>query len=275
MTLISADQIRLICFDVDHTLLTDQQKLTQNTERVLRQIQTKGIKIILATGKNLAAIRPIVDKLKLDDPHIFANGSLIQYPDGGIVYQRVLPPQQVRRILELGDEQRLDMMLYVTNDTFVKKSGRFSHVLDKYGGPKPGIVADWSELGEALNHILKIVFIHANDHCYLENMELILKENIKTGIVTCQTLPILLEVQPTGVNKGAALERVARILKFNRESLLAFGDGNNDLEMLQYAGLGVALENATPELKMNADHIVPSNNDEGPAEFLKRYFNLQ
>ncbi len=274
MTIHSIDQIRLVCFDVDHTLLSEEQQLLPTTEDILRKLQARDIKIILATGKNLGATRDIVDLLKLDDPLIFANGSLIQYRNGEVFSQKELEPERTQQILQLGDSRGMDMMLYVTNDTIIKEGGKFSHALDKYGSPKSREITQWQDLGSDLNHILKIVFID-EDHSKLIVMKQILEKNISDGIEICFSLPILLEIQPAGVNKGSALEEVAQFLKFPREALIAFGDGNNDIEMIKFAGIGVALENATPELKKAANYVVPSNNEEGPVQFLKDFFNLQ
>ena len=274
MAIHSTDQIRLVCFDVDHTLLSEEQQLLPTTEDTLRKLQARDVKVILATGKNLGATRDIVDLLKLDDPLIFANGSLIQYRNGEVLSQKELEAEHTRQILQLGDARGMDMMLYVTNDTIVKAGGKFLHALDKYGSPKSKEVAHWQELGTDLDHILKIVFID-EDHNKLIEMKRILEKNISDGIENCFSLPILLEIQPAGVNKGSALEEVAQFLKIPREALIAFGDGNNDIEMIQFAGIGVALENATPDLKKAANYVVPSNNEEGPAQFLRNFFNLQ
>jgi hypothetical protein len=270
-----ADKIRLVCFDVDHTLLTDQQELTPKTAQTICDLQKQEIKVILATGKNLAAVQEIVDRFSLDDPLIFINGCLIQYRGGRVAYKRTLQPQYARQVLRLGDEQGLDMLLYFTNDVVVRAGGTFNNALDKYGGPSPRVVSDWEDLGDELDRILKISFIHAESHTPLEAMDIVLKHNIPDGIDTCFSLPILLEVHPAGVSKGTALREVANILNIPMQAILAFGDGNNDLEMLRYAGIGVALENATPELKNAANYVVPSNNEEGPARFLRDFFNLQ
>jgi hypothetical protein len=274
LTLPSIDQIRLICSDVDHTLLSDDQQLLPMTEKTLRKLQSRGIKVILATGKNLGATRAIVDLLQLDDPLIFANGSLIQYRTGKVFCQREIAPERTRQIIRLGEQHGMDMMLYVTNETIIKAGGKFSHALDKYGGPRSREVRQWQDVGSDLDHILKIVFID-EDFQRLASMGKVLEKNISNGIETCFSLPILLEVAPSGVSKGTALEEVARFLKLPREALIAFGDGNNDIEMIRFAGIGVALENATPGLKNVADYIVPSNNEEGPAQFLRQIFNLQ
>lgn len=274
MTIHSIEPIRLICSDVDHTLLTEEQQLLPMTEATLRRLQERGVKIILATGKNLGATRAIADRLKLDDPLIFVNGSLIQYRDGKIFNRHELQPEITEQLIQLGESQGMDMMLYVTNDIFVKEGGKYSHALDKYGGPKPIELKDWQDMGANLAHILKFVFID-EDFSRLERMKVILEKNISNGIELCFSLPILLEVQPAGVSKGSALEKVAKLLELPREALMAFGDGNNDIEMLQYAGIGVALENATPELKNVASHLAPSNNEEGLARFLQDFFNLQ
>ncbi len=267
--------VRLICFDVDYTLLTDEQILTEKTEKTLKRLQQLGMTLIIATGKNLASTRSIVDALSLNSPLIFINGSLIQYSNGEVVYKHSIPHTIVQRILELGEQQNMDMMLYFTEDTVIRAGGKFPHALDRYGGPSPRVVDNWDDLGDELEQVLKIIFIDGEDYQRLEEMDGILQERIPTGIDMVYSLPFLLEVQPQGVCKGAALQQVAQMLQIPRDEIMAFGDGNNDKEMLQFAGIGVALQNATPELKLAADHVIPSNNDEGPADFLREYFNLR
>lgn len=266
--------IHLVCFDVDHTLLTDQQELTDKTKQTIFDLQARGIKVIVATGKNLAAVQPLVDELGMDDPLIFVNGCLVQYRDGRVMLHEELRPDLTRRVLELGDRQRMDMMLYFVNDTVVKAGGIFNSALDKYGGPAPRVVEKWQDLGKELDHVLKIIFIHSDDHRYLEEMNEVLRKEIPQGIDLCFSLPILLEIHPAGVSKGAALKKVAHTLDIPMKSIIAFGDGENDLEMIQYAGIGVALGNATPTLKAAAAYVIPSNNEEGPADFLVEYLNL-
>lgn len=270
----TAHSISLICFDVDYTLLTDEQVLTEKTETTLKQLQQMGITLMIATGKNLAATRHIVDVFSMDSPLIFINGSLIQLADGEILHKHTIPYSNVQQILELGERYKTEMMLYFTDETIVRAGGRFSYALDRYGGPSPRAVDNWYDLGDALQQVLKIVFIDGEDHQRLEKMEDILRREIKTGVDTVFSLPILLEVQPQGVCKGTALQQVAKMLHIPREEIIAFGDGNNDKEMLQFAGIGVALQNATPELKLAADKVVLSNNEEGPAKFLCEFFNL-
>ena len=266
--------IRLVCFDVDHTLLTDQQELTYKTKQTIFDLQARGIKVMIATGKNLAAVQSLVDELGMDDPLIFVNGCLVQYRDGREVLHEELRPDLTRRVLALGSRQQMDMMLYFVNDTVVKAGGIFNNALERYGGPTPRIVEEWQDLGGELDHVLKIVFIHSDDRRCLEEMAEILKKEIPQGIDLCFSLPILLEIHPEGVSKGAALKKVAKMLDIPMKSIIAFGDGENDLEMIQYAGIGVALGNATPTLKAAAAYVIPSNNEEGPADFLIEYLNL-
>ena len=275
MSNVMIQPIRLICFDVDYTLLTDEQVLTEKTETTLKQLQQMGITLMVATGKNLASTRQIVDAFSMNSPLIFINGSLIQLADGEILSKHTIPYDNVQQILELGERYKTEMMLYFPDETVVRAGGRFSYALDRYGGPSPRVVEKWDDLGDTLQQVLKIVFIDGEDHQRLERMDEVLQREIETGIDTVFSLPILLEVQPQGVCKGTALQQVAEMLRIPREEIIAFGDGNNDKEMLQFAGIGVALQNATPELKLAADEIVPSNNEEGPAKFLCEYFNLR
>ena len=79
---------------------------------------------------------------------------------------------------------------------------------------------------------------------------------------------------PRGVSKGNTLHELSQLINIPLDNMMAFGDGNNDIEMLEFAGVGVALGNATPELKEVADHVTLTNNEDGPALFLRDYFNL-
>jgi len=269
----SVDQAKLICFDVDYTLLTDDQQMLPMTEETLQELQERGIKIMLATGKNLEATREIVERLHLTDPLIFLNGSLIQYSSGEVLLKWEIPTERSKQVIQLGDQEGMDMMVYKTTDTIIKEGGKFAHTLDKFGDCKLREVKSWHELADNFDSILKILCID-EDTQRLEKMREILKSSIQDGINAYLSLPFLLEVQPSGVSKGKALQEVAQLLKIPREAIIAFGDGNNDVEMIQFAGTGVAVENATPKLKSVADHIVPSNNEEGPAQFLRKTFNL-
>ncbi len=270
----SADRIRLVCFDVDYTLLNDDQQLLPMTEQTLKNLQLLGVKVILATGKNLNATRDIVDRLELNDPLIFSNGSIIQYRDGRIFSRKEIDPERARQVIQLGDEHELDMMISIADDVFVKEDGRFVHNLDKYGNSKLIEVKQWQDIGSNLEHIQKIVFID-EDHSELVKMNGILNSSILSGIKTTYSLSILLEVQPEGVSKGSALRELTQFLDYPREAVIVFGDGDNDIEMVEFAGIGVAVENATPGLKKVADLIVPSNNEEGPAQLLNKIVNLR
>jgi len=269
----STDSIRLVCFDVDYTLLSDEQQLLPMTEQTIKELQSQGLKIILATGKNLNATRDIVDRLDLNDPLIFSNGCIIQYRDGRIFSQKGLSPQRAREIIQLGDEKGMDMMISVPDATLVKEDGAFYRSMKKYGDSNYKELKNWYEIEPNMDHILKIVFVD-EDHNKLVQMNHIISDEISDGIKTCHTLPILLEVLPEGVSKGTALRELLQHFNYPREAVIAFGDGNNDIEMIEFAGIGVAMGNATPELKKVADVTVLSNNEEGPAQFLKKVFNL-
>jgi len=243
------------------------------TEQTIKRIQSQNIKVILATGKNLSATRDIVDRFDLNDPLIFTNGCIIQYRNGKIFSQNGLYPEKAKKVIQLGTARGMEMMVSVPDEIFVKEDGPFFHTMEKYGNSNFREIKAWDELGSNLDRVLKIVFID-EDNEKLMDMNNVLENAIPDGIETCHSLPVLLEVLPSGVSKGSALKKVAEFLNYPREAIIAFGDGNNDIEMIKFAGIGVAMENATPELKKAADFIVPSNNEEGPAQFLKDIFNL-
>ena len=273
MNIRSTDSIRLLCFDVDYTLLSDDHQLLPMTEQTIKRLQSQGIKVMLATGKNLSATRDIVERLDLNDPLIFTNGCIIQYRDGKIFSQNGLDPDKANKVIQLGTARGMEMMVSVPDEIFVKEDGPFFRTMEKYGNSNFREIKAWDELGSNLDRVLKIVFID-EDNEKLMDMNDVLENAIPDGIETCHSLPVLLEVLPEGVSKGSALQEVTRFFNYPREAVIAFGDGNNDIEMIEFAGIGVAMENATPGLKKVADVIVPSNNEEGTAQFLKNIFNL-
>ena len=266
--------IQLVCFDVDHTLLNDAQQLTPLTERTLKELQEREIHVILATGKNRDAVLEIIETLDLCDPLIFSNGCLIQTGDGKILCKHTLPLEKSQQVLDFGMRNRVNMMMYCSDRTIEKEGHQSPNLTAKYGGSPPVVVKNWEDLDERLHDVLKILFIDGRNKPFLVELEEKLNHEITEDISTCYSLPFLLEVMPRGVSKGNTLHELSQLINIPLDNMMAFGDGNNDIEMLEFAGVGVALGNATPELKEVADHVTLTNNEDGPALFLRDYFNL-
>jgi len=271
---INENEIKLLAFDVDGTLLNSDHQIGVYTLGVLQRLQAKGITITLATGKILLATKPAADQLGLTEPLILANGCVIQYSNGEIIFEACLQRNVVEKIFPICDEMRADLMVYFPEQVVVKEINHNVSLILGYGGPYPQVVNAWCELGERLNRVTKIIAIDRQSTRHLEEIQAALTDTLDGRVNICRTLVPMLEIWPLGVSKATGLKKVAQILNVSMENVIAFGDGDNDVEMLAEAGIGVAVANATQLAKDNADVTVGTNDESGPARFLAEIFNL-
>ena len=114
-------------------------------------------------------------------------------------------------------------------------------------------------------------FLFADEGGYLAMVEPRVKAALGRNFSVYRSDPYFLEILPRGIDKGQSLERLLEHLGLPREALIACGDGYNDLSMIQYAGLGVAMENAVLPVRKEADYVTASNNEDGVAEVIEKF----
>ena len=146
---------------------------------------------------------------------------------------------------------------------------RLDELHERYFEPK-------SLVAPSLDHILekdvyKILFYGDDEAVINDKVKPYWEENIVEGSRITRAIPEMLEIVPTGTSKATGLERLLQEYGIEAEEVLAVGDGDNDLEMVDLAGIGVAVENATQALKERADHVVASNNENGVASAIRKF----
>ncbi|KRK40357.1 Cof-type HAD-IIB family hydrolase [Loigolactobacillus bifermentans] len=265
--------IKMIALDLDGTLLTSAKTIDALTVRVLQQLNQQGVKIILCTGRALAAIQPYLTQLALTQPDDFAstfNGALVQSVDGQQTLQQieltktamapivnfaqtvawpldVLDFQQVYHLTELGPSryQQMNPNLIFDQTTY--------QALATQPYSKVVIATDQAKIAQGRQHL---------------TAELMANFNIASSRTD------LLEFVPKAVTKAAALDTLLAHFGWTRAELMAFGDQANDLSMIESAGIGVAMGNAIPEVKAMANAETVTNDEAGVAKFLQHYFDL-
>ncbi len=263
--------IQLIATDLDGTLLNSQHQLTARTRETLKKAMRHGVHVVLATGRTWSAPTAgrVVRELGLTLPGIFSQGLMIHNPDGSIRYQRSIANERAAEVIRFSEAHHLHYYGASGATLFMQGENPFIvEMMARYHEPSPKTVPSLLDI-LAAGSFNKFVFIEEPER--IAGLRDVLLPELCDGEALVQTAPEFLEFLPSGASKGAALARLIEELNIPRDSVLAIGDAENDIEMLQVAGIGVAMGNAMPHVKEIADYITLSNDEDGVAEAVERF----
>lgn len=266
--------MKLLFTDLDGTLLNSQKSISVNTRAVLDKWIKKGNRLILSSGRPLDSILEVKKLGNLNYPDmliIASNGSLIYDCDKEkILYQTGVPFPYVKHIMDTA--KKCGVHCHTYSDTHIICEGENEHLTYYMSRIHlPCIISDdvISELPHAPE---KLLAIDIHDHEKLENLRQALLPWAEGKIQMLYSCNELLECIPYESGKGNALLKVCEILKVPVKNSYAAGDMNNDISMLQSAGVKIAMKNATPLLKEMADIVTEKDNDhDGLAETLLKF----
>lgn len=260
--------IKLIVFDLDDTLLDSNQSISPRTYQAVQQVVAKGIKVTLATGRMYSTATPFARSLGLDVPIISYNGAMINaYPSDERLFHNPIKEEVAKQVMQLCRERKWYIQTYIDDVLYVKVPDEKAKCYAKIIGAKPTPVGD--QLYTMPGTPTKMLVIAEPGE--IEQ----LKEEFYTrfGDILCiaESKTNYLEINNFEVNKGTALKFIASSLNIDCQEIMAFGNGNNDIEMLRYADWGVAVDNSSPEVKKIARLVTGSNDEEGVADILEKY----
>lgn len=260
---------KLIAMDLDGTLNNDQKIIDAPTRDALMAAQARGIRLLLASARPLPGLFKERDALALVD-----HGGILMAYNGGLIQEartgRVLASTAMD-MEQAGDILRQLKRLPVTP---ILDDGRIFRVEDADGYMVQyecwnnrmtcSVVAD---LAEALDFAPCKILMSVQPE-QLKAVQRTIADLLPDDLTVVQTAPFYLEVLPRSINKGAGLQAACRALGIDIRDTLAFGDSENDIEMLRAAGVGVAMGNAGEDVKAAADRVTRSNNENGIAAAL-------
>ena len=258
---------RLVATDLDGTFLDDAERVPLRLRRAVTRLDAAGVQLVLATGRPARWVLPVVEQLTVRPLCLCGNGAvLFDSSTSRIVDIRTIDSQTQHFVVmvaraalgEVGTAvERPDN--FVVSDEFVHAWSSIEHAVQ----------------GEDVVLSQPAVKLLLRNHT-LGSREMydIVRPHIpeERAHITFSIDEGLLEVGPPGVNKAEGVARVAEQLEVQREDVLCFGDMPNDSEMLSWAGIGVAMGNARPEVKAVADYVTATNNDCGVADVLEYWF---
>lgn len=261
--------IRLVALDLDDTLLTPAGEISMQSRIVLQRVRDMGIVVTLATGRMFESAVQFARELSLDAPIITYQGALIKTGLTGEVLRSLhIAGEQARAVLRYLEGEPVHVNLYLDDGLHVCElndvaRGYASHV--NVGIREAGRLSDLP-----LVDAVKIVAI--GDPSYIRNHLLLRTQKLFGADLTVNTSrPHFLEIGHMDAKKSAALAFLGSRFGIRREEVLAIGDGQNDLDMIEYAGVGIAMGNADEEVKAVADYITATNDAEGVAKALRRF----
>lgn len=263
---------KVLALDIDGTLTDSAKRITDRTKEAVLAAAKKGVKIVIASGRPVQGIRAFAEELKLkeNDGYIlsFNGGRLISCRTGEIIHDMKLPLEYLPEIYALSKEYGVNLMSYEGDDLITETPD------DEF----LAIEARINGLGiKKVDNLVKHINFPINKCLMLGEGNYLAQVEKKVHAALCDRMdvyrsePYFLEILPKGVDKAKALEKLLGTLGFKREELMACGDGFNDLTMIEYAGLGVAMENARDEVKKRADYVTCSNDEDGVAAAVEKF----
>ncbi len=266
---------KMIALDLDGTLNNDQKIITQRTRDALLSVQRQGVIVVLASGRPAPGLKRESDALMLKQYNgllsSYNGGKVVEAATNKVLYEKSLPNETAVRLLKYIEAFPVTPMVDDGKDYYAVDKEAFmvgyESRLNNLGIKVVGNVADEVDFNP-----VKVLIAAPND--VLISVAEQIMEPFNEELSFVQSTPFFLEATVKGINKASSLEAICELKNIKPEEVIAFGDEQNDIKMLQFAGLGVAMGNASEKLKAVADEVTLSNNEDGIAHTLEKYFDL-
>jgi Cof subfamily protein (haloacid dehalogenase superfamily) len=239
--------------------------LRPRTLAALQATRAAGRDVIVVTGRMVQSVRRFLEPAELDEPVICYQGAVVADAAGKWLRHEPIPLELAREAIGLLDGAGDGLNVYVDDELYVSQVTQGSR--DYAGFQHLEIHAVGDLLAWLHEPPTKLVCV--GDPAELDGVEARTKAHFGDRLYISKSLPFFLEFAAPGVTKGAGLDFLAAHMGFTREQAIAFGDGENDVELVEWAGYGVAVENAHARVKTVADWICPSAEEQGVAQVLE------
>jgi len=260
--------VRLIALDLDNTLLTPEGTVSPRTIVALREAMARGVCVVLASGRMVEAMRTIADSIPVNAPLIAFNGAIAwDLNENRAATRFPLAMEDARDICRMAEEKGLHIQAYPDGGYFYENTNEFSRYYEKmirYPGTATG-----TKMSEFITtDVNKLLIIAPEEDCRRELPAF--QKTFEGKASFFQSRNIYIECVHPEVDKGSALEALAKHLNIPQSQIIAFGDEENDIPMLRYAHIGYAMENAKPAVREQADRIAPHFAKDGVAQVIEQ-----
>jgi 5-amino-6-(5-phospho-D-ribitylamino)uracil phosphatase len=264
----------LIALDLDGTLLKDDKTISLYTKEVLFKAKEAGHIVVIATGRPYRASKMYYEELELTTPIVNFNGAFVHHPkdDSWGMYHTPLHLETVKEIIEVSEKYNVkNILAEIMDDVYFHEHDE--QLLDIFNLGNPHVQI--GDLRQILRKDPTCILIHADEE-HVEEIRTYLSE-VHAHLIDHRRWAApwhVIEIVRTGINKAVGLKRIAEYYQIPRERVIAFGDEDNDLEMIEWAGYGVAMGNAIEPLKAIARDVTKTNEEDGIGIYLKSLLKL-
>ena len=268
----------IIALDLDGTLTNSEKNITPRTFDALMKAQREGVRLVLASGRPTFGISALANQLQLADYGGYVlsynGGRIIDWCEKTVIFSQVVDQKLVPILYDFAEKAQLPIVTYLPEAILASKNeGEYLAEEARING-MPVVVAQ-----NFVEEAMQIAggstkFLIPGEPELLIQLESEMKAALSEQMEVFRSAPFFLELPPKGIDKAQSLQRLLTHLGLERESLMAFGDGFNDLSMIQFAGQGVAMANAVDEVKSIANFVTTSNEEDGIAHALEQLLFL-
>lgn len=264
---------KMLVLDLDGTLTNSKKEITPRNRETLIRAQQEGVLLVLASGRPTYGIAPLANELQMEQFGGFIlsynGGEIIDWKSKELLHAKVLPNEVLPRLYECACRNKVALLTYdeeyiVTEypeDTYVEKEAFLN---------KMAIRPAKAFLEEIHLPVPKCLIVAEPEKLIPIEAELSLA--LQGEISVYRSEPYFLELVPQGIDKAQSLAVLLDKVKMKREEMVAIGDGYNDLSMIQFAGMGIAMGNAQEPVKKSANYITLTNEEDGVAEAVEKFF---
>ena len=263
---------KLIAVDLDGTLTNSKKEISPRNRYALLEAQQKGKRVIITSGRHPIGVQPIADDLMLDryGGYImsFNGGKIINCTTGQTIVSKEFPREYLSDVVTVLSDFNVTVITWDDKKIFANnKVNDYTYVEQEVLKTDMVVVDDFvSEIKFDINKLLI-----AGEPDELDTCQTLLKKRYDGLLDIYKSAPYFLEIMPFGISKGAMLAQLLPQLGIQREELIAFGDHYNDMTMIGYAGMGVAMANGEEEVKKIASYICESNDEDGVAKTIEKF----
>ncbi|WP_026907095.1 sugar-phosphatase [Paucisalibacillus globulus] len=263
---------KLIAIDMDGTLLNDQHEVPEDVKNTLAEAKRQGIKIVLCSGRPIGGMRSYIEALNLDEAGDYAiayNGAFVQDTHTSeVVAGLSLKYDDLVKLYDLSVKLNTPMHFFDEERLYSPNANISEYtILESYLNKIPLRYQAVSDILPNLS-IPKVMYIDHPDN--LAQTIQSLPDELYDNYTIVRSSPYFLEFVHPEVSKGNAVKKLAEKLGIKQEEVMCIGDNGNDLSMITFAGCGVAMGNAIPEVKAAADFQTRSNNEGGVAHAIEK-----
>ena len=266
---------KLIVLDLDGTLTNSKKEISSRNRETLIRIQEQGIRLVLASGRPTYGIVPLANELRMNEFGGFIlsynGGEIINWESKEMMYENVLPNEVVPVLYECARTNHLSILTY-DGAEIVTENSLDPYVQKEAFRNKMAIRETNDFLTDISLPVPKCLIVGDAGKLIPVESELCIRLQGKINVFRSE--PYFLELVPQGIDKALSLSVLLENIGMTREEVIAIGDGYNDLSMIKFAGMGVAMGNAQEPVKKAADYITLTNDEDGVAEAIERIFNV-